>query len=91
MIAKLEGKPFPGTVEPRFHVAASELGLSGDPVSGLLFVIWSILFFALLSGAAWLVRHWDQPIVVYLLALPVLLVVALFACESLIGYLPATV
>ncbi len=91
VIAKLDGKPFPGTVEPRFHVAASELGLSGDPISGLLFVLWSILFFVLLSGAAWLLRHWDQPIVVYLLTLPVLLVVALFACESLIGYLPATV
>jgi sortase A len=91
VIAKLEGKPFPGTVEPRFRVPASELGLSGDPVSGLLFVLWSILFFVLLSGAAWLLRHWDQPIVVYLLALPILLVVALFACESFIGYLPATV
>ena len=91
VIAKMEGKPFPGTVEPRFRVAASELGLSGDPVSGLLFVLWSILFFALLSGAAWLLRHWDQPVVVYVLAAPVLLVVALFACESLIGFLPATV
>ncbi len=91
VIARLEGKPFPGTVEPRLRVASSELGLSGDPASGLLFVLWTLLFFALLSGAAWLLRHWDQPIVVYLLAVPVLLVVALFACESFIGYLPATV
>jgi sortase A len=91
VIAKLEGKPFPGTTEPHLRVPASELGLSGDPVSGLLFVLWSILFFVLLSGAAWLLRNWNQPIVVYLLALPILLVVALFACESLIGFLPATV
>ena len=91
VIAELDGKPFPGTVEPRFRVPSSELGLSGDPVSGLLFILWSILFFVLLCGAAWLLRHWDQPIVVYLLTLPVLLVVALFACESLVGYLPATV
>jgi sortase A len=91
VIAKLDGKPFPGSVEPRFRVAASELGLTGDPVSGLLFVLWSILFLVLLTGAAWLLRHWDQPVVVYLLALPVLLVVAVFACESLIGFLPATV
>jgi sortase A len=91
VIAQLEGKPFPGTVEPHFRVPASELGLSGDPASGLLFLLWTLLFFVLLSGAAWLLRHWDQPIVVYLLALPVLLVVALFACESFIAYLPATV
>ena len=87
----MEGKPFAGTIEPHFRVPASELGLSGDPVSGLLFILWSILFFVLLSGAAWLLRNWDQPVVVYLLALPVLLVVALFACESFIGFLPATV
>ncbi len=37
------------------------------------------------------VAQLDQPIVVYLLALPVLLVVALFACESFIGFLPSTV
>jgi sortase A len=91
VIAGMVGKPFSGTVEPHLRVPASELGLSGDPVSGLLFVLWSILFFVLLSGAAWLLRNWDQPIVVYLLALPVLLVVALFACESFIGFLPATV
>jgi sortase A len=91
VIAELEGKPFPHTVEPHFRVPASELGLTGDPASGLLFILWTLLFFVLLSGAAWLLRHWDQPIVVYLLALPVLLVVALFACESFIGYLPSTV
>jgi sortase A len=91
VIAKLIGKPLPGTTRPRFHPAAAELGLAGDPASGLLAVLWCIAFFALLSGAAWLLRHWDQPVVVYVLAVPVLLLVALFACESIIGFLAATV
>lgn len=91
VIAALIGHPLPGTTRPRFHPEASELGLAGDPASGFLAVLWCILFFALLSAAAWLLRNWDQPVVVYLLAVPVLLLVALFACESIIGFLPATV
>jgi len=91
VIAKLIGKPFEGTVEPRFHPGTSELGLVGDGASALLAVLWTVLFFALLSAAAWLLRHWSQPVVVILLAVPILLLVALFACESLVGALPATV
>jgi hypothetical protein len=72
-------------------VTSAELGLAGDPASGLLAIFWCLVFFALLSIAAWLLRHWDQPVVVYVLAVPVLLLVALFACESIIGFLPATV
>jgi hypothetical protein len=91
VIADLMGKPLADAKEPRFHPAQAELGLVGDPASGVLAVLWSVAFFVLLSFAAWLLRHWDQPVVVYLLAVPVLLLVALFACESIIGYLPATV
>lgn len=91
VIATMLGKPLADTTRPRFHPAADELGLAGDPASGLLAVLWTILFFALLSGSAWLLRSWDQPIVVYLLTVPVLLLIALFACESIIGFLPATV
>jgi len=91
VIARLMGKPLAGTSEPRFHPAPAELGLAGDPASGLIAVFWTLLFFVLLSGSAWLLRHWDQPVVVYLLAVPVLLLVALFTCESIIGFLPATV
>jgi hypothetical protein len=57
----------------------------------LLFVLWSLLFFAILVSAVWLLRTWTQPVVVLLLAVPVLLLVALFACESFVGALPATV
>jgi hypothetical protein len=78
-------------VEPRFHPNPSDLGLSGDPASGLLAIFWCLLFFALLSLAAWLLRHWAQPVVVILLGVPVLLLVALFACESIVGFLPSTV
>jgi sortase A len=91
VIAQLEGKPLADATEPHFHVASAELGLAGDPASGLLAIFWCIVFFVLLSAAAWLVRRWNQPVVVYVLAVPVLLLVALFACESIIGFLPATV
>jgi hypothetical protein len=91
VLATLMGKPLAGTTEPHFHASAAELGLAGDPASGLLAIFWCLVFFVLLSVAAWLVRHWDQPVVVYVLAVPVLLLVALFASESIIGFLPATV
>jgi sortase A len=91
VIAKLIGEPLAGTTQPRFHPAAAELGLAGDPASGLLAVLWCIVFFGLLSATAWLLRNWDQPVVVYVFAVPVLLLVALFTCESIIGFLPATV
>ncbi|HTU37574.1 MAG TPA: sortase [Acidimicrobiales bacterium] len=91
VLATLDGKPLPGTTKPKFHADQAELGLTGDSASGLLAVFWCLLFFALLSVAAWLLRHWDQPVVVYVLAVPVLLLVALFTCESIIGFLPATV
>jgi sortase A len=91
VIATMIGKPLEGASEPHFDVAANELGLASDPVSALLAVFWILLFFVLLTLTAWLLRHWDQPVVVYVLAVPVLLLVALFACESIVGYLPATV
>jgi sortase A len=91
VIATLMGKPLGGSTEPRFNVPAGELGLAADPVSALLAAFWILLFFVLLSLTAWLLRHWNQPVVVYVLAVPILLLVALFACESIVGYLPATV
>jgi sortase A len=91
VLAKLEGKPLAGTTEPHFHGTSAELGLTGDSASGLLALFWCLVFFVLLAVSAWLLRHWDQPVVVYLLAVPVLLLVGLFACESIIGFLPATV
>ncbi len=91
VVTKLMGKPLADTTQPHFHVTSAELGLADDPASGLLAVFWTLAFFVLLSASAWLVRRWDQPVVVYVLAVPVLLLVALFACENIIGFLPATV
>jgi sortase A len=89
-IAYLIGKPSRFGKQPHFHVDPAELGLSGDPASGLLAIWWSILFLGILGGVVWLLRRWSQPVVVLLLAIPVLLLVGLFACESFIGFLPAT-
>jgi sortase A len=90
VIADQQGKPFRGQVRPKFHRDVAQLGLSGDPASGALAVAWCILFLALLGSVVWLLRRRTQPIVLCILALPVLLLVGLFACESLVGFLPAT-
>ena len=91
VIARLVGKPFAALGQTHFHASSAELGLAGDTVSGLLFVLWSIAFLALLSFVAWLLRSWNQPVVILMLSIPILLAVGLFACESLVGALPATV
>jgi sortase A len=91
VIATLQGKPFPKLRATHFSAPVSELGLAGNAGSGVLFVLWSLLFFVVLVGTVWLLRRWTQPVVVALLAVPVLLLVALFACESFMGALPATV
>jgi len=90
VIARLVGPPIHGTVVPVFRAVPAQLGLAGDPVDGLLALGWALLFVVLVAATAWLLRHWPQPVVIYLLAFPVLLAVALFACESVVGFLPAT-
>jgi sortase A len=91
VIATLHGKPFPKLRATHFSAPVSQLGLAGNAGSGVLFVLWSLLFFVVLVSTVWLLRTWTQPVVVALLAVPVLLLVALFACESFMGALPATV
>jgi sortase A len=91
VIAVLDGKPFPKLAATHFAAPASQLGLSGNAASGLLFVLWSLLFFVVLVAAVWLLRTWTQPVVVLLLGVPILLLIALFACEGFVGALPATV
>lgn len=91
VVAALEGKPAPGTKAPAFDVPTSQLGLVGDPSAGLLAVGWIAVFLALLALTSWLLRRWSQPVVVYLLAAPLLLAVALFVGQSVAGFLPATV
>jgi sortase A len=90
VIARLEGKPFTEAPIPTFDPATAQLGLDGDAASGLLALIWSLVFFALLGTMVWGLSFWRQPVVVLLLGVPVLLVAGLFACESLVGLLPAT-
>lgn len=91
VLADLVGSPVAGTKVPRFEAVPAQLGLQGDLASGLLALLWGALFLFLLTVTAWLLRHWSQPVVVYLLAVPLLLAVALFTCESVVGFLPATV
>lgn len=92
VIADLVGKPLPGAPpRPRFHPGRDQLGLTGDTTSALMALGWSLVFLVLSAGTAVLLRLWRHPTVVYPLAVPVLLVVALFACQSLAGALPATV
>ena len=90
-IADLVGSPIRYTTVPHFDPTPDQLATGGDPVSGLLFLAWGFLFVVLLTATAWVVRHWSQPVVALLLAVPLLIAVALLACESLVGLLPATV
>jgi sortase A len=90
VIADLVGSPAKGTTTPRFDPAPSQLGMAGDPASGLLTLLWCALFVLLLTLTAWMLRRWSQPGAVYLLAVPLLVAVGLFACESVAGFLPAT-
>jgi sortase A len=91
VIADLVGTPARYTVLPHFHPSAAQLATGGDPVSGLLFLAWGLLFVALLTATVGVLRRWSQPVVVLLLAVPLLIAIALLACESLVGLLPGTV
>lgn len=90
LVADLVGTPVAGTRAPTFRAVPAQLGMIGDPAAGLLALAWGLVFLILLSVTAWLLRRWWQPVVVYLLAVPLLVTVALFACESVAGFLPAT-
>jgi sortase A len=90
VIADLVGSPVKGTATPRFNPAPSQLGMVGDPASGLLALVWGAFFVLLLILTAWFLRWWSQPVAVYLLAVPLLVAVGLFACEGVAGFLPAT-
>jgi sortase A len=91
VIANLVDPPIRHTPVPRFGPSSAQLATGGDLLSGLLFVAWGALFVVLLTATVWLVRTWSQPVVVIILAGPILVAVALLACESLVGLLPATV
>jgi len=71
-------------------IPSFDLGLSGDPTSGGLVLIWSFLTLLALVGAALAAWRWKHPWLVYLLAAPVVMFCGLFACESLARALPAT-
>jgi|HubBroStandDraft_1064217.scaffolds.fasta_scaffold140159_2 sortase A len=90
VIAGLIGAPLKGTVAPTFRAVPAQLGLDGDSASGVLALAWGALFLVLLALMAWFLRHWSQPVVVYLLGVPLLVAVGLFACQSVAGFLPAT-
>jgi sortase A len=86
---KLVGHPV-AVPDDTIAVPSYELGLSGDPSSGGLAVMWSILTILVLLGAvlvAWRIR---RPWLVYLFAAPMVMMCGLFACESVARALPAT-
>ena len=87
--AKLVGRP---TTVPSATVSVPsyDLGLSGDPASGGLAVMWSLLTILFLVAAAFVVWRWRHPWLVYLFAAPVVLLFGLFACQSVARALPAT-
>jgi sortase A len=89
-IAVTTGAPVAVATRGPVHVAAAELGLTGDPL-GLVF---ALLWAALLGGTIWVVTRWLVArwprSVRYMLALPVLLALAVLAFSSLDPVLPGT-
>jgi sortase A len=90
VVAMLQGAPVAVATRGPVHVAAAELGLTGDPL-GLVF---ALLWAALLGGTIWVVTRWLVArwprSVRYMLALPVLLALAVLAFSSLDPVLPGT-
>jgi sortase A len=64
--------------------------LSGDPGSGPLALLWTVLLLALIVLMVASIRRWRQPWISWVLASPILLACALFASESLARCLPST-
>lgn len=87
--ARLVGTPVavPGQV---VAVPTYESGLSGDPVAGGMAALWSILLVLALVLAVVAAWRWRRPLLVYLLAAPVVVACGLLACESVARALPAT-
>jgi LPXTG-site transpeptidase (sortase) family protein len=87
--AELVGQPSPLTPQ-RNGVRPVRLDLGGASGAGLLAIVWSLLFFAVAITTVWASRRWGRTAVAYRLAVPILLVCGLLACENLAQWLPAT-
>jgi len=94
VIARMTSGPIPsgtsssGSEFPR--TLYSLPSFAGDPAAGIPAVLWTLAMLALLAFMILSIRRWRQPLVSWLLAAPVLLACALFACENLARCLPST-
>jgi sortase A len=86
--ARIDGTPARQAVSSTTTYALPSLG--GDPAAGILAALWALGFLGVLAGMILAIRRWRQVWVSWVLAAPLLLACALFACESLARCLPST-
>jgi sortase A len=87
--ASLQGRPLDVASRRPVLVGTADLGLTGDPLGLALGVVWAELL-GLTVYLAWRYRHRWSPEVLYLLAAPVVLILAVLTFSSLDLMLPGT-
>ncbi|HXX91848.1 MAG TPA: class E sortase [Acidimicrobiales bacterium] len=97
VMASLSGRPAAGTHgsasgrgSTTTAPAALPLSLGGDAGAVILAALWVVAFFGALWCGFLSLRRWGQPLVAYLLVVPVLLAFGLLVCENLARVFPAT-
>jgi len=88
--AKLHGHPLPSAEVSSGIPTQSELHLSGDVSAALPSLLWGEALAALIVVAVVAYRRSRQPLVTYLLTMPILFVVALLCFQNIARLLPAT-
>jgi sortase A len=94
VMARITSRPATGD-RKALHGGSSQThyalpSFAGDAASGGLALLWSLALVGILGLMVLSIRRWRQPWVSWLLAAPILLACALFACESLARCLPST-
>lgn len=90
IVAKLKGVPAKVDVVRGRIPPSTDRALNGDSSAGWLTILWMLITVGLVVAAAAAAMRWGQPWLVYLFAVPIVLMCGLFACQALARALPAT-
>jgi sortase A len=90
VVAQLKGSPAKVDVVRGRIPTNADRALNGDSAAGWLTILWTLITVGVIVAAAAAAMRWGQLWLVYLFALPIVLMCGLFACEALSRALPAT-
>jgi sortase A len=90
VVAQLKGSPAKVDVVRGRIPSNADRALNGDPAAGWLTVLWLLITVGVIVAAAAAAMRWGEPWLVYLFAVPIVLMCGLFACQALSRALPAT-